>query len=273
MNERHDTMRGDRTRGSSRAGTRFRKGVRALCLLLAVFLLAGGGVLSAASQKKGARRGGDAPAVRKERRAPAPAHPRVRDVAPAREKPRRVEEERTRPRPTERPEPRPKRDLPIIEGNGRGRPLRDAPRKAPAAEGVRGHAPSVRRPAREAEERVRGTLERFRRDWVRGDSRSLTDMLSRRSRIRISIESQGIHDSFGRGQARYVLNEYLDSTENRRLSFDRFRVSSADGASAYGVGKMKIRDRKTGKVRDHTVFVEMAREGEGWAVREIRITD
>ena len=280
MVDERDRMR--RTGGNGSVGRRGGARGRLLMLFLAALLVGGVGNLAAAGQKKEGRRG-DAPGVRKGQRQNPASHPSAREDIPARKDPprrappRRVVEEAPRSRPAARPEaarrrePHPRPDVRIIETPRREGRVRDVP--APATPEKGNTSLSPRRPGAGKEDRVRGTLDRFRRDWVRGDSRALSGMLSKRGRIRISIESSGIHDSFGRGQAQYVLQEYFASTRSRQLAFSRLRVSTSDGESAYGMGKMKIRDRETGKIRERTVFVSMAPEDGGWAIREIRITD
>jgi hypothetical protein len=162
--------------------------------------------------------------------------------------------------------------LPIIEGRRRDQEVKRVPERA-IRERTRDESIQHRNVPEDTNRRVQDTLEKFRRDWVNGDSRSLTGLMSGKSRVKITIESKDINDSFGKGQAQYVLKEYLSSADIREMSFSRFRISSSDERSAYGVGKLQMRDRKTGRILDHTVFVSMEKEGESWAVREIRVTE
>jgi hypothetical protein len=249
--------------------------------LLAIFLcLAAGMHPLAARQKEGVMRGGDTPVAKREGHPPvsAPDRPSVRQGKSKKEGARKETDRKERParvnrsEKDRRPENRPKSELPIIEGRKTDRSMKALPERPQPETRDRLRGSPSNMPG-ETNERVRSTLDRFRQDWISGDSRSLTHLLSNRSRVKITIESKDIDDTFGRGQAQYILREYFSSTEKRELSFSRFRVSATDGITAYGVGKMKIRDRKTGKIMDHTVYVSMAREGGDWAVREIRVTD
>jgi len=164
--------------------------------------------------------------------------------------------------------------IPIIEGESgsQGEVERRAPSRASEGQ-IHGKTPVRRLGNADREDEVRSTLERFRQNWIKGDSGSLMRILPDRSQVKITIESKGISDSFGKGQAQYVLKEYLSSSKERQLSFSRLRVSSSDGVSAYGVGKMRMQDRKTGRMLEHTVYISMKREGDKWTVREIHIMD
>ncbi len=254
--------------------------IRTCILLLITAVLISGHPLMAQRVKEAGRVDGSSGAKReKQVNAPENRQRTVRETNQAGErarkgaeaKPRAVrnvkKEEETRKKHETR------KALPIIEGRKRDREIQKPPERV-RRERLHDNEPVQRKRAPEAaDRRVRDTLERFRKDWVNGDSRALTDLLSDKSRVKITIESKDINDSFGRGQAQYVLKEYLSSADARNMSFSRFRVSSSDGRSAYGVGRLQMRDRKTGKIVDHTVFVSMAREGDNWAVREIRITE
>ena len=253
---------------------------RYICTLFLILAVLISGQPLLAQRAKAAKKVGGSPRVNREKRTQVTeARQRtVREANQGREKARR--EAGTNPRIDRnvrregetRKEHEPRRALPIIEGQRREPEVKRAPERE-LRERFRSNPARHKRVPEEAHERVRNTLERFRRNWVNGDSRALTGLLSGKARVKLTIESKDINDSFGRGQAQYVLKEYLSSADIRELSFSRFRVSASDGMSAYGVGKLQMRDRKTGKIMDHTVFVAMAREGEGWAVREIRITE
>lgn len=232
-----------------------------------------------AQRGKTATRTGEGSRPKEEKRSqPVRSQPRAAEKSPAREKVAREGEvrprasQKTRTESDSRTRKETRKTRPIFEGERRNRAdqvvperaLREKQREDPGQRNLRHE---------DAKERVRGTLERFRRDMIEGDSRSLSGMLSDRSRVKITIDSKGVNDSFSRGQAQYILREYLSASDNRELSFSRFRVSSSDSENAYGVGKLKMRDRKSGKIMDRTVFVSMTREGEDWAIREIRITE
>jgi len=201
---------------------------------------------------------------------------RVQTVEPRKKTVRETNQTREKVRKEAETKPRMNRNsrkaLPIIEGRRRDQEVKRVPERAIMGRS-RDESIQPRKVPEDTNRRVQDTLEKFRRDWVNGDSRSLTGLMSGKSRVKITIESKDINDSFGRGQAQYVLKEYLSSVDIREMSFSRFRVSSSDERSAYGVGKLQMRDRKTGRIMDHTVFVSMEKEGEGWAVREIRITE
>lgn len=232
-----------------------------------------------AQRGKPAIRVGETSKPREERRE-QPVRPQSRVVERNQGKEKGAGDTETRPRASQKDRsesaPRSKREtreaLPIIEGERRGRPeqivpervIREKYREEPGPQNIR---------REDARDRIRGTLERFRQDLVKGDSRALSGLLSDRSRVKITIDSKGIDDTFSRGQAQYILREYLSASDHRDLSFSRFRVSSSDDVNAYGVGKLSMRDKKSGKIMDRTVFVSMVREGEDWAIREIRITE
>jgi hypothetical protein len=248
-----------------------------LLAMLGIFLA---GLPLSAQQAKQARKEGGVSEAKRDR-SPQVVEKRHKKVVEENQVPKRDRknaevrhraQKNVRPEDETRIERKPRKGLPIIEGPKGERIERKAPDKPFPKRQTREPAPQpVLR--EEANERVRGTLDRFRQSWMQGDSRALTELLSNESRVKISIESKDINDSFGRGQAQYVLREYVISADNRDLNFSRFRVSPADGNNAYGVGKMRMRDRKTGKISNHTVYVSMVREGEKWAVREIRISD
>ena len=233
----------------------------------------------AARQGKEARRVGGTVESKTEKRVRViePKHGAVRDEAqikknvPRGNKPKPRTRREVKREESARPPARQRRELPIIEGHRRQGPASRAPERV-MRDRLRENPTPGGRMGADAELKVKDTLDRFERDWVNGNSRALTDLLSRRSRVKITIESKDIDDSFSSGQAQYVLKEYLSSADRRDLSFSRFRVSSSDGVSAYGVGKMRMRDKSTGRMIDHTVYVSLAREGEDWTVREIKLT-
>ncbi len=257
-----------------------RPGKRITFLLWATVIIFSTGLPLSAQQAKNPRREGADPEPKRMNHPQAveQEHRRIEEQDRARERAAREAEIRSRATKNARPEDeyqegqKPRKGLPIIEGTDRERMGRRKPEEPSPKRQINEPAP---RPILrdDANQRIKGTLDRFGNDWVRGDSRALTELLSSESRVKITIESKGINDSFGSGQAQYVLREYINSADVRDLNFSRFRISPTDDSAAYGVGKMRMRDRKTGKISNHTVYISMAREGERWAVREIRVAD
>ncbi len=272
----------ERAEKKSRSGSTgkafLRRGLWVFLLALVMVLM---GSPARAQRGKAATRAGETSRPREEKRTqPARSQPRVVDRNQEREKVARDRDKEPQTRAEQkagtesgtRTKRETRKTLPIIEGERRGRPEKIVPERV-IREKYQDEPGSQNLRREDAKERVRGTLERFRQDMVKGDSRALSGLLSDRSRVKITIDSKGVNDTFNRGQAQYILREYLSTSDHRDLSFSRFRVSSSDDLNAYGVGKLRMRDRKSGKIMDRTVFVSMAREGEAWVIREIRITE
>lgn len=122
-------------------------------------------------------------------------------------------------------------------------------------------------PAGAAQEALDREVEAARLAWLAHD---IAGLVARSDTVRLHLPGIAVSPSLRPGQAARLLERYVGPAEERRLALAEVRRLAPD--HAYAELRRHYVVRGTTEEREETVYLGFRLLGEGWRLREVRVT-
>ncbi len=128
------------------------------------------------------------------------------------------------------------------------------------------------RPERGLKDSPLATFKGIEKAWIGEDASALSHFVGD-GKVFVSIRGIGQKGGyFSRPQVHYLFKRMFKNFEHMKFDFVKYHNLDDPERRVYGIAYRTYRNRRNGQIIQDKVYVTLRKEGDGWAVGEIKAT-